>query len=130
MLNSISDANTIDTNIGMAATGGQVKKMQAGAFLAVSQGNDNDSAAIVKLKYKPSSIEDPKLISLIGKGIIFDTGGTNLKPFNSMLEMHIDMNGSAVALGSLLAITKQKLPIEVDCWLAITENRTGLFCFQ
>ena len=107
-----------------------LKKMEAGAFLAVSQGNDNDSAAIVKLKYKPSSIEDPKLISLIGKGIIFDTGGTNLKPFNSMLEMHIDMNGSAVALGSLLAITKQKLPIEVDCWLAITENRTGPLAYK
>ena len=47
-----------------------------------------------------------------------------------MLEMHIDMNGSAVALGSLLAITKQKLPIEVDCWLAITENRTGPLAYK
>ena len=107
-----------------------LKKMNAGAFLAVSQGNENDSAAIVKLKYKPSEIEDPKLISLIGKGIIFDTGGTNLKPFNSMLDMHTDMNGSAVALGSLLAITKQRLPIEVDCWLAITENRTGPLAYK
>ena len=103
----------------------ELKKMNAGAFLAVAQGNENDSAAIIKLKYKPQSQGSEKTLSLVGKGIIFDTGGTNLKPFNSMLDMHIDMGGSAVALGTLLAITKLKLPIEVDCWLAITENRTG-----
>ena len=41
-------------------------------------------------------------LSLVGKGIIFDTGGTNLKPFTSMLNMHGDMQGSAVALGTFL----------------------------
>ncbi|MDA9109062.1 hypothetical protein N9K05_01415 [Woeseiaceae bacterium] len=102
-----------------------LKTMGAGAFLAVSQGNEDDSAAIVRIKFKPHNKEAKKTLSLVGKGIIFDTGGSNLKPFNSMLDMHIDMGGSAVALGTLLAITKLNLPIEVDCWLAITENRTG-----
>ncbi|MGI9200780.1 MAG: M17 family metallopeptidase, partial [Woeseiaceae bacterium] len=64
-------------------------------------------------------------VSLVGKGIIFDTGGTNLKPFASMLDMHGDMQGSAVALGTFLAISELKLSVAVDCWLAITENRTG-----
>ena len=64
-------------------------------------------------------------LSLVGKGIIFDTGGTNLKPFEFMLDMHGDMQGSAVALGTLLAISELQLPLAVDCWLAITENRTG-----
>ena len=103
----------------------ELKTMGAGAFLAVSQGNEDDSAAIVRLKFKPHNKEVKKTLSLVGKGIIFDTGGSNLKPFNSMLDMHIDMGGSAVALGTLLTITKLNLPIEVDCWLAITENRTG-----
>jgi len=103
----------------------ELKTMGAGAFLAVSQGNEDDSAAIVRIKFKPHNKEAKKTLSLVGKGIIFDTGGSNLKPFNSMLDMHIDMGGSAVALGTLLAITKLNLPIEVDCWLAITENRTG-----
>lgn len=97
----------------------------AGAFLAVAQGNDNDSAGIVHLRYRPGSGKANADLSLVGKGIIFDTGGTNLKPFQSMLEMHGDMQGSAVALGTLLAISELKLPIDVDCWLAITENRTG-----
>lgn len=102
-----------------------LKKLGAGAFLAVAQGNDDDSAGIVRLRYRPGKKNAQPDLSLVGKGIIFDTGGTNLKPFNSMLDMHGDMQGSAVALGILLAISQLELPIAVDCWLALTENRTG-----
>jgi leucyl aminopeptidase len=103
----------------------ELAKLGAGAFLAVAQGNDNDSAAIVRLRYRPGKQRAKADLGLVGKGIIFDTGGTNLKPFEGMLDMHGDMQGSAVALGTLLAISELKLPIAVDCWLAITENRTG-----
>lgn len=104
---------------------GDLEKLGAGAFLAVAQGNDDDSASIVRLRYRPAAKTAAPALSLVGKGIIFDTGGTNLKPFASMLEMHGDMQGSAVAAGTLLAIAEMQLPIAVDCWLAITENRTG-----
>ena len=103
----------------------ELEQLGAGAFLAVAQGNDNDSAGIVRLRYRPGAKNARVDLSLVGKGIIFDTGGTNLKPFLSMLDMHGDMQGSAVALGTLLAITELQLPIAVDCWLALTENRTG-----
>ena len=103
----------------------ELSKLGAGAFLAVAQGNENDSAAIVRLRYRPGAKVTSPQLSLVGKGIIFDTGGTNLKPFTSMLDMHTDMQGSAVAVGTLLAISNLKLPYAVDCWLAITENRTG-----
>ncbi len=103
----------------------QLEKLGAGAFLAVAQGNADNSASIVRLRYRPKTRSARADIALVGKGIIFDTGGTNLKPFQSMLDMHGDMQGSAVALGTLLAISSMKLPIAVDCWLAITENRTG-----
>jgi leucyl aminopeptidase len=103
----------------------ELENMGAGAFLAVAQGNDDDSASIVRLRYRPGAKSATADLSLVGKGIIFDTGGTNLKPFQSMLEMHGDMQGSAVALGTLLAIAELKLPFAVDAWLAITENRTG-----
>jgi leucyl aminopeptidase len=103
----------------------ELEKMGAGAFLAVAQGNDNDSASIVRLRYRPGKASVKPDLSLVGKGIIFDTGGTNLKPFLSMLDMHGDMQGSAVAIGTFLAISELKLPLAVDCWLAITENRTG-----
>jgi leucyl aminopeptidase len=102
-----------------------LEKKGAGAFLAVAQGNADDSACMIRLRYRPSAKKaDPKL-TLVGKGIIFDTGGNNLKPFNSMLDMHIDMGGSALAIGTLLTISRLGLDVPVDCWLAITENRIG-----
>jgi leucyl aminopeptidase len=102
-----------------------LEKLGAGAFLAVAQGNDDDSASIVRLRYRPGKANASPKLSLVGKGIVFDTGGTNLKPFLSMLDMHGDMQGSAVVAGTLLAISELKLPVPVDAWLAITENRTG-----
>jgi len=103
----------------------ELDRLGCGAFLAVAQGNEDDSACMVRLRYRPGSKSAKADLSLIGKGIIFDTGGTNLKPFEFMLDMHGDMQGSAVALGTFLAISEMNLPIAADCWLAITENRTG-----
>jgi len=132
--NKLDAANYADMLKDLAAGNGwdykrlstkELAKAGAGAFLAVAQGNDNDSASIVRLRYRPGAKSSKPELSLVGKGVIFDTGGTNLKPFTSMLDMHGDMQGSAVAVGTLLAITQLKLPMPVDCWLAITENRTG-----
>ncbi len=102
-----------------------LRALGAGAFLAVAQGNADDSACIVRLRRRPGKKSARADLSLVGKGIVFDTGGNNLKPFQSMLDMHGDMQGSAVAVGTLLAMTLLELPQAVDCWLAITENRIG-----
>jgi leucyl aminopeptidase len=98
----------------------KLRKMGAGAFTAVAQGSEIDDAAIVHLSYKPSRAK--KKVALVGKGICFDTGGHNLKPSRYMHNMHEDMNGSAVALGILFAATQQKLPVSIDCWLALAQN--------
>jgi leucyl aminopeptidase len=109
----------------------QLKRLGAGAFLAVSQGNATRDAGIVHLVYRPGvatpgrRASSPPAVSLVGKGICFDTGGTNLKTHKGMLDMHMDMEGSAVAVGSLYALHSLRSPLAVDCWLAITENRTG-----
>jgi leucyl aminopeptidase len=102
----------------------QLRRAGAGAFLAVAQGNASRDAGIVHLQYRPVKKQSsPPHLALIGKGIIFDTGGTNLKPFKAMLDMHHDMAGSAVAVATLMALTELDYPHPVDCWLAITENR-------
>ena len=85
----------------------RLRKMGAGAFVAVAQGSDVDDAAIVRLNYRPRGAK--KTIALVGKGICFDTGGHNLKPAKYMAGMHEDMNGSAVALGILLAASRAQL---------------------
>ena len=107
----------------------KLEKLGAGAFLAVSAGNAKRDAGIVRLSYRPTPKSRPDL-ALVGKGVMFDTGGTNLKPFKGMLDMHIDMQGSAVALGALITLTTLKAPYGVDAWLALTENRISATAYK
>ena len=97
-----------------------LRKMGAGAFVAVAQGSHDEDAAIVHLRYRHARAK--QTVALVGKGICFDTGGHNLKPSRYMHNMHEDMNGSAVALGILLAATQEKMPVNLDCWLALAQN--------
>ncbi len=106
----------------------KLTQMGAGAFVAVGQGSDPLDAAIVHLTYTPKKAE--KHIALVGKGICFDTGGHNLKPAKYMSGMHEDMNGSAVALGVLLAASQAELPMKIDCWLAIAQNHIGPLAYK
>jgi len=98
----------------------RLRKMGAGAFTAVAQGSAEEDAAIVHLRYRHPRARTT--LALVGKGICFDTGGHNLKPARHMLGMHKDMNGSAVALGILQAAAELKLPVKLDCWMAIARN--------
>ena len=103
-----------------------LKRLGANAFLAVAAGNAERTAGLAHLAYRPASRRrGPPDLALVGKGILFDTGGTNLKPHRAMLEMHTDMAGSAVALATLDALARLDSPLAVDAWLAITENRIG-----
>ncbi|HVF16917.1 MAG TPA: M17 family metallopeptidase [Steroidobacteraceae bacterium] len=103
-----------------------LERAGAGAFLAVARANDHANAGIIRLRRRAHDRNDVRgRIALVGKGICFDTGGINLKPHKSMYQMHEDMQGSAVALGTLLALHALDAPFDVDCWLAITENNIG-----
>jgi len=116
---------------------GRLRRLGAGAFLAVSQGNATRAAGIACLSYRPrrrggARRAAPRTaapagpdVCLVGKGICFDTGGTNLKPHKSMLDMHTDMEGSAVAVGSLHALHRLGSPLRVYCGPATTENSIG-----
>lgn len=98
----------------------KLRRLGAGAFVAVAQGSSDDDAAIVHLQRRHPDAR--QTIALVGKGICFDTGGHNLKSAKHMQGMHEDMSGSAVALGILLAATELDLPVNLDVWLAIAQN--------
>jgi leucyl aminopeptidase len=103
-----------------------LRRLGAGAFLAVSRGNALRDAGIAHLRYRPRARRAGRPdATLVGKGILFDTGGTNLKPHRSMLDMHTDMSGSAVAVATLVALARMKAPLAADAWLGITENSIG-----
>ena len=103
----------------------QLEKRKAGAFLAVAQGSPQKDGGILRLRYTPDEPKTTNTLALVGKGICFDTGGVNLKPHNYMMGMHEDMEGSAVALGVLTALTRLRAPFPVECWLAICTNHIG-----
>ncbi|MGD9597655.1 MAG: leucyl aminopeptidase family protein [Steroidobacteraceae bacterium] len=102
-------------------------RLGAGCFLAVSAGNADRSAGIARLSWRPRAARGRRApdVALVGKGVLFDTGGNNLKPHRGMLDMHTDMAGSAVALATLIALAELRAPFGADAWLAITENRIG-----
>jgi leucyl aminopeptidase len=105
-------------------------RLGAGAFLAVARGSARRDAGILRLSYRPRGSGRRPPVALVGKGICFDTGGTNLKTHRSMLDMHTDMAGSAVALATLLVLAKTRYPRPVDAWLALAENRIGPAAYQ
>lgn len=106
----------------------QLAERGAGAFIAVARGSEDNQAAMVKLSYCPPNAV--RRLALVGKGICHDSGGYNLKISGSMYGMHLDMGGSAVALGALHAISRARLPYEVHCWLAIAENHIGPLAYR
>ena len=74
---------------------------------------------------KARGVGDENTLALVGKGICFDTGGVNVKSAKYMHGMHEDMQGSAVALGTFLALTRLEVDFPIDCWLALAENHLG-----
>jgi leucyl aminopeptidase len=102
-----------------------LRQLGCGAFLAVTRGNATRDAGIARLSWRGAASSRTAPIALVGKGVLFDTGGTNLKTHRSMLDMHTDMAGSAVALATLLALAEMKSPQRAEAWLAITENNIG-----
>ncbi len=104
----------------------QLQRLGAGAFLAVARGNAARTAGIARLRWRGRRERGAAPdVALVGKGILFDTGGINLKSHRSMLDMHTDMAGSAVAVACLVALAELRTPMNVDAWLAISENNIG-----
>ncbi|OOZ40580.1 hypothetical protein BOW53_07180 [Solemya pervernicosa gill symbiont] len=108
-----------------------LEKMGADAFLAVAKAGPT-GAGIVQLSYQPPKArsKEKQRLGLVGKGICFDSGGLNIKPARHMYGMHHDMAGSAVALGTLLALSRLKVDYPVDCWLALAENHINEHAYR
>ena len=81
------------------------------------------SSALVQLAYTPEKFSHT--VSLVGKGITFDSGGLNIKPGNSMEEMKSDMAGAAVVFAVMKSMASSRLPVQVTAWAALAENMPG-----
>jgi len=103
----------------------QIESLKMGGLLAVNLGAIEPPTFSI-LTHKPENAVNSKPIVLVGKGIVYDTGGLSLKPTaNSMDIMKCDMGGGASVVGILYAIAKANLPIHVVGLIPATENRPG-----
>lgn len=100
----------------------KIEALKMGGLLAVNRGSD-EPATFTVLEYNPSNAINKQPLILVGKGVVFDTGGYNLKPSGSMSTMKSDMAGAAVAGATLYAIAKAHLPIHVLALIPATDNR-------
>jgi leucyl aminopeptidase len=96
---------------------------RAGLLLATG-GASAHGPRLVVLQYQGAGASEPPL-AFIGKGITFDSGGLNVKPWKGMRDMYLDMMGAAAVVGAIQAIAQMKLPVHVVGVCAVAENAIG-----
>lgn len=96
-----------------------------GGLLAVNRGSI-DPPTFSIMEYKPAKARNKQPIVLVGKGIVYDTGGLSLKPTpNSMDRMKSDMSGAALVSAAIYAVARLELPLHVIALVPATDNRPG-----
>ena len=96
------------------------KKIGLGAFCAVNQGSSQEAAFTI-MEYKGGGAK-AKTIGLVGKCVLFDTGGISIKPSQNMHYMKSDMGGASAVIGTLFTLAALKMPVNVVAILPITDN--------
>jgi leucyl aminopeptidase len=103
----------------------KINSLKMGGLLAVNLGSI-DPPTFTIMEYKHNRPKNKQPVVLIGKGVVYDTGGLSLKPTpNSMDMMKCDMAGAAAVAGAMYAIAKAKLPVHVIALVPATDNRPG-----
>ncbi|MDC8099890.1 leucyl aminopeptidase family protein [Chryseobacterium rhizosphaerae] len=96
------------------------EELGLGAYLAVNQGSAYDAAFTI-LEYK-STVKNAKTVGLVGKCVLFDTGGISIKGSANLHYMKSDMGGATAVLGTLIYAAEMKLPVNIIAVLPITDN--------
>ncbi|MGH3650181.1 MAG: leucyl aminopeptidase family protein, partial [Acidimicrobiia bacterium] len=100
----------------------RIEEEKLGALLGVAAGSDRDPRVVI-LRYRPEGAD--KHLALVGKGIIFDTGGLSLKAANFMEEMKDDMSGAAAVMAATIGMARLGLPLNVTAIAPLTDNAVG-----
>ncbi len=107
----------------------KIESLKFGGLLAVNKGSI-DPPTFSIMEWKPEHPINTKPYVLVGKGVVFDTGGINLKVHPGGLDtMKCDMGGAAAVIGTMMAISKNKLPVHIIGLIPATDNRPGQKAF-
>ncbi|WP_075222943.1 leucyl aminopeptidase family protein [Acuticoccus yangtzensis] len=136
--------NTPANDLGPAelADAAQALAREYGAVVEITDGEDLETgfpmiAAVGAASHRPPLLVDltwgdetaPK-VTLVGKGVVFDTGGLDIKPASAMLLMKKDMGGAAQALGLAQMIMDAELPVRLRVLIGAAENAIGGCAFR
>ncbi len=100
----------------------EIKEQKMETLLAVARASRH-KPRVIHLTHKP---KNPKaVVSLVGKGLTYDSGGLSLKPSEHMVTMKADKSGGSAILGIMRAVAMLKLPIEVHGFIGAVENMIG-----
>ncbi len=103
----------------------KIEALKMGGLLAVNKGSI-DPPTFTVIEYKPKKATNKKPIVLVGKGVVYDTGGLSLKPTKgSMDSMKCDMGGAACVTGAIYAAALNKLNVHIIGLIPSTDNRPG-----
>ncbi len=98
----------------------QLAELGMRLLLGVGQGSESPSKVVV-MQWKGGAA-DAAPLALVGKGVVFDTGGISIKPAGGMEDMTMDMGGAGVVAGVMKALALRKAPANVVGLVGIVEN--------
>ncbi|MBI3893279.1 MAG: leucyl aminopeptidase [Candidatus Wallbacteria bacterium] len=99
----------------------ELKARGMGGILAVGSGSRR-SCFLADLLYRPSKRAGLPRLTLVGKGVTFDSGGISIKPSENMHHMKYDMSGAAAVLEAMDAVATLGLPVELRAIIPTAEN--------
>ena len=101
----------------------KIESLKMGGLLAVNKGSI-DPPTFTIMEYKSKGAKNKKPIVLVGKGVVYDTGGLSLKPTKGSMDiMKCDMAGAATMAATIIGVAKLNLPIHVVALIPATDNR-------
>jgi leucyl aminopeptidase len=105
-------------------TKGKIEALKMGGLLAVNRGSV-DPPVFCILDWHPANCLNERPIVLVGKGIVYDTGGLNIKTGDFMAGMNGDMAGAATVTGVMHTVAKTAIPLHIIGLIPSTDNRPG-----
>jgi len=100
----------------------ELERLGFRALLAVGQGSSQESKVVI-MHWKGQGVpEDSRPLALVGKGVVFDTGGISIKPAAKMEEMTMDMGGAGVVAGVMKTLALRKAKTNVVGLVGLVEN--------
>jgi len=103
---------------------GKIEALKMGGLLAVNRGSV-DPPVFCILEWKPAKSVNKNPVVFVGKGVIYDTGGLNIKTGDFMSQMKTDMAGAATVAGVMYTLAKSRMPVHVIGLIPATDNRPG-----